>query len=324
MSVTLLFVILFVFLAVFLLVQALVVPAFGEGKQMRRLLQQRLASIEDDSEQGAVISLLRQDYLTTLTPSQRWLEELPGMTRLREMIQQAGLETQAWKVVFSSFVFALIAGVTAALVFPFPILGLVAAVVAGAIPYFRVVFARARRMDQFERELPEAIDLVKRALRAGQPFSVAIKLVADDVEGPVGKEFQTTSADMAYGNDPRRALLALLTRMPSVALTGFVTAVLLQRETGGNLVEVLEQISAVIRGRYRFQRRVRTLSAEGRMSAWVLSMVPVVLVVILTIVSPDYLPVLFKTDMGQKLMLGSSIMMCVGILWMRKIIQIKF
>jgi tight adherence protein B len=128
---------------------------------------------------------------------------------------------------------------------------------------------------------------------------------------------------MAYGNDPRRALLALLARVPSVALTGFITAVLLQRETGGNLAEILEQISAVIRGRYRFQRRVKTLSAEGRTSAWVLISVPVVLAGLLQLTSPDYLPVLLKSDTGQKLLLGTSVMLCVGVLWMRQIIRIK-
>lgn len=323
MSVTLALVLFFIFLAVFLLVQALVVPVFGEGRQMRRLLKERLASIEEDAEHRAAISLLRQNYLDGLSPFQRFLEDLPGMARLRQLIEQAGMDTPAWQLLLTSVLLALTGGMLSLLFVPHVVVAAVAAVVAGALPFIHVNITRDKRLEQFERELPEAIDLIKRALRAGQPLTAAIKLVGEDLDGPVGKEFQKTSADMAYGNDPRRALLSLMTRVPSVALTGFVTAVLLQRETGGNLVEILEQISSVIRGRYRFQRRVKTLSAEGRISAWVLTMVPIALAGVLSITSPDYLPILFKSPRGQQVLLFSSIMLCIGILWMRRIIRIK-
>ncbi|MEO6187112.1 MAG: type II secretion system F family protein, partial [Steroidobacteraceae bacterium] len=204
------------------------------------------------------------------------------------------------------------------------LMALGALLLGGAAPLLRLSMARKQRMAKFEQDLPDAIDLIKRALRAGQPFPTALKMVGEDMEGPVAKEFQIASADISYGNDPRRALLGLLARVPSVALMGFVTAVLLQRETGGNLAEILEQISTVIRGRYRFQRRVKTLSAEGVMSARVLTGVPIALAVMLSITNPTYLPILFTTESGQHILVVAAALMVVGIFWMRKIIRIEF
>jgi tight adherence protein B len=121
----------------------------------------------------------------------------------------------------------------------------------------------------------------------------------------------------------RRAMLGLLSRVPSVTLMALVTAVLLQRETGGNLAEIFHQISGVIRGRFKLQRKVRTLSAEGRMSAWILCLVPLLLVVAMTIINPDYLPLLIDDDTGQKVAIGAFVWAMVGILWIRRIIRIQ-
>lgn len=324
MNGTMILFVILIFISVFLLMQGLVVPVFGESGRTRKLLKRRLAQIEGEMGEGSFVSLLRKDYLEHLPPFQRWLEELPGMARLRQMLDQAGMTTPAWQVVVSGVFLGLAAAAVALLALRNPLFALGAALVGAVLPVARVMLKRRQRMDLFDRELPDAIDLIKRAMRAGQPFSMALKLVGDDMEGPIGKEFQTTAADMAYGNDPRRAMLGLLSRVPSVALMGFVTAVLLQRETGGNLAEILEQISSVIRGRYRFQRRVKTLSAEGRMSAWVLTMVPIVLAGALSLLSPGYLTVLFTSPSGQRALLVAAALMTVGILWMRKIIRIEF
>lgn len=323
MSPMVLIFIVLVFIAAFLLATGLIVPAFGDTAQSRKRLKQRLMDIEADAGEGAFISLIREDYLRGLPPFQRWLEELPGMPRLRVMIEQAGLTTQAWQVVVTGALFG--AGIALALALfnqPWYVCLAVAALAAWS-PIMRVGMQRTARMNQFEADLPDGIDLIKRALRAGQPFAVAIRIVGEDMEGPVGKEFRQTSADMNFGNDPRRALLGLLSRMPSTALMGLVTAVLLQRETGGNLAEVLEQISGVIRGRYRFQRRVRTLTAEGRMSAWVLSCVPFVLGGLLMLIAPSYLPLLFEDPRGQKMLVLGASLMVLGMIWMRKLIRIQ-
>jgi len=193
----------------------------------------------------------------------------------------------------------------------------------GGLPFFKIFRDRTTRIQCFEEQLPDAIDMVKRALRAGHPFSGAIKLVADEMDDPVAEEFGTTFADINYGNDSRRAMLGLLQRVPSVTVMALVTSVLVQRETGGNLAEILERISAVIRGRFKLQRKVKTLSAEGRMSAWILALVPLVLFAVIWVTTPDYLPMLLEEEAGQKMIIYGTISSIVGIFWIKKIIRIE-
>jgi tight adherence protein B len=164
--------------------------------------------------------------------------------------------------------------------------------------------------------------VMKRALRAGHPFNACLKLVADDMDAPIAREFELTFADVNYGNDVRRALLGMLLRVPSTNLMAVVTAVLIQKETGGNLAEIFERISQVIRSRFRFGRKVRTLSAEGRLSAWILALVPIILFGVIWITSPKYLPPMLVHPTGQKMIVFAGVMMVVGVLWMRRIIRI--
>ena len=140
---------------------------------------------------------------------------------------------------------------------------------------------------------------------------------------PVAREFELTFADINYGNDLRRAMLGLLQRVPSLTVMALVTAVLVQKETGGNLAEILDQISNVIRGRFKFYRRVKTLSAEGRLSAWILTMVPFALFAVISMTTPEYLPVLLEDPTGQKLVIFGFVMMVAGIYWIRRIIRIE-
>jgi tight adherence protein B len=143
------------------------------------------------------------------------------------------------------------------------------------------------------------------------------------MDNPVAKEFELTFSDLNYGNDVRRAMLGLLTRVPSVTVMALVTSVLVQRDTGGNLAEILDQIAGVVRGRFRFGRKLRSLSAEGRMSAWVLGLMPLGMIALLSITSPNYLPVLFEKPLGLKLLYAAAILGTLGILWIRRIIRIE-
>jgi tight adherence protein B len=192
-----------------------------------------------------------------------------------------------------------------------------------ALPIMKIYRDRTNRMQQFEEQLPDAIDMVKRALRAGHPFSGAIKLVADEMDDPVAAEFGTTFADINYGNDVRRAMMGLLHRVPSVTVMALVTSVLVQRETGGNLAEILDRIASVVRGRFKLQRRVKTLSAEGRMSAWILALVPFVLFAVVWVTTPEYLPVLLEEEAGKKMIIYAAVSGVIGMFWIRKIIRIE-
>lgn len=171
--------------------------------------------------------------------------------------------------------------------------------------------------------MPDAIDMMQRALKAGHPFGQCLKLVAEDMDEPIGREFELTFADISYGNDPRRALLGLLQRVPSVSVTALITAVMVQRETGGNLAENLAKISSVIRGRFRFQRRVRTLSAEGRLSGWILALMPLVLFAALWATSPDYVARLVDHPRGPDLISAAVVMGAIGIVWISRLVRIE-
>ena len=309
--------------AVFALSQGLVVPAFGDQARTRRLLQHRLAKIESDSGEPSVASLLREKYLRDLSPLQRQLESLPLMESLARFIEQSGGKLLGHQFVIVSALLAVAAAVLAGLFLQNALAAVGAAVLGALLPWVRLRWLRQRRFEQLEMQLPDAIDVIRRALRAGHPFGAAVKLVADDLEQPIAREFELTFADINYGNDARRALLGLLARVPSVTMMSFVTAVLVQRETGGNLAEILEQISKVVRGRFKFQRKVRTLSAEGRMSAWVLALVPLVLFGVISVTQPTYLPVLVHNPIGQKLIFGAIGLGFVGMLWIRKLLRIE-
>jgi tight adherence protein B len=195
--------------------------------------------------------------------------------------------------------------------------------VGAALPIARVGWLRQRRIAKIEAQLADAIDTVKRSLRAGNPFVSTFRLVAESMEAPIATEFAIAAADLSYGSDPRSALLAMLDRVPSVPLRGFVTAILVQRETGGNLAETLDHLSNVIRERFKFERKLRTLTAEGRLSAWILIAVPFVLGGALHFTSPDYLSALTESPQGPLLFGGCAALMVVGIVWMQRIARVK-
>jgi tight adherence protein B len=308
--------------AVFLLSQALIIPAFGDESRTRKLLRARLKDIEAANAEHEVASLLREKYLRELSPFERWLENFDLLERLARVIEQAGWKMMAYRLVLIS----LGVGILAAFVtwtFLSTILPTLAALVLGiAAPYVALLRARKTRFGRIEEQLPDAIDVMKRALRAGHPFNACLKLVAEDLDEPIAREFRQTFADVNYGNDLRRALLGLLMRIPSTNVMALVTAVLVQKETGGNLAEIFDSLSKVIRGRFRFQRKVRTLSAEGRLSAWILALVPIVLFAVIWVTTPAYLPPLLEHPTGQKLIGFGVVMLIVGVLWMRKIIRI--
>lgn len=311
-----------VFLAMFLLMQGLVIPTFGSSARMQRRLRRRLAelAVEPTAETP---SLLRRRYLERLSPLERRLEALPGMSALRRTVEQAGIDRPAHRFVLLGAAMGIATMLGGMILGGRWISSLILGVVAFVAPFLRLLVRRTNRISEIEARLPEAIDIIKRSVRAGHPFIAAIKLVGDDMEGPIAEEFAATAADFAYGNDPRAALLSLVSRVPSMTLMGFVTAVLIQRDTGGNLAEILENISQVIRGRYRFQRKIRTLSAEGRVSAWVLTLVPFGLAGVLYLTSPDYLTILFDNERGLAMLATSGVLMLLGIVWMRKIIRIE-
>jgi len=308
---------------VFMLTMGMIVPTFGDHRRTRKLLQRRLAGIENELGGPSVASIMRQKYLRDLSPLEQRLENLPGMEALAHMIEQSDGSILAHQLVALSALLAAGGAFLAGVVLHNSLAVLIGAVVGALLPFLKIRHARAQRFAKLEEQLPDAIDVLRRALRAGHPLGACLKLVAEDMPQPIAKEFELAFADINYGNDVRRAFLGLLERVPSVTMMSFVTAVLVQRETGGNLAEVLDQISRVVRGRFKFYRKVRTLSAEGRMSAWVLALVPLMLFSLISYTSPDYLPLLTHDPMGRKLITVAVGLGLLGVLWIRKLLRIE-
>ena len=312
-----------VFVTVILLMQGLVVPVFGESAKVRKRLKQRIADIEATGDADAFSSLLREKYLRRLSPLERRLESFAAMESLARQIEQAGHKFLAYRLVLISVAIGFIVLLASWSYLRMPVATISTALLAAYLPFMKIKMDRTRRTKMFEEQLPDAIDTMKRALKAGHPLSASIKLVAEELDDPVAAEFELTFGDINYGNDVRKAMLGLLARVPSVTVMALVTSILVQKETGGNLAEILEKISTVIRGRFQLARKVQTYSAEGRMSAWVLAMVPLVLFVTLWFTTPEYLPVLLDDPRGQKMIIYGFFSGVAGIFWIRKIIRIE-
>jgi len=314
--------VLLVFIAVVLLMQGMVVPVFGESGKARKRLKKRMAEIEAVGDGEAFSSLIRGKYLRRLSPLERRLESLPAMEMVAKRIEESGHKILAYRLVLISLVMGVTGLFLSWIYYRSPMVTVTVTLLATYAPFMKINMDRIKRIQKFEEQLPDAIDTIKRALKAGHPLSASLKFVADELDNPVAEEFELVFGDINYGNDVRRAMLGLLSRVPSVTVMALVTAILVQKETGGNLAEILEKISIVIRGRFKLQRKVQSYTAEGRMSAWVLAMVPLVLFVALYFTTPDYLPVLLEDERGHKMIVYGFVSTVVGVLWIRKILRI--
>ena len=312
-----------VFLAVFLLAQGLTVPVFGESRKARKRLLSRLAAVSATSASGRLKTLLREKYLKELTPLEQSLEALPGMEALGELLEQSGRSGPAYRLALVSLACAAAGCVVGWMLTRLWYAALLLGLIGLAGPLLKLLAERARRIAKFEEQLPEALDVIKRALKAGHPFTQCLKLVAEDMDPPIAGEFDYVFAEINYGSDLRASLLGFLERTPSVSAMAFVTAVLVQKETGGNLAETIERITSVIRGRFKLARQVRTLSAEGRLSAWILSLVPLALFAVISLTTPGYLPTLLKDPRGPPLIIGACVLAVAGMFWIRRIIRIS-
>ncbi|MBW4933065.1 type II secretion system F family protein [Marinobacter sp. F4206] len=312
-----------VFVAVFLLSQGLVIPVFGESRAARKRMRRRMKTLVAEADNQQRISLLRDHYTSKLNPLERRLELLSVLEPLRNLISQSGLQTPAYRVILLALVLAAITGSIAWSLSKSYWAPMVGAPIGLIVPFLYIRKKRATRIARIEEQLPDVVDVIIRALRAGHPFVEAIRLVSTEMQSPVKDEFRTTFNEINYGGDVRAALMGLLQRVPSILVMSLITAVLVQRESGGNLAEVLEKIAAVIRGRFKFQRKVRTLSAEGRISAWVLTMTPFVLFVMISLVNPNYMPMLLESPRGGDIILVSLILVVVGVFWIKKVLNLK-
>lgn len=309
-----------VFLSVFAIAMVVLLVSSGDGQGR---LRARMARINPGAGPIEPHSLLREQYLRELSPLEKWIENLPGMRRIELLCEQAGRHMPAYRLVLLGFALATGAALLF-LAFGRYWMAMLAFCCVLPLPYFKLLSDRNARLDKFESQLPDALDVMGRALRAGNPFTEALRVISEEMDDPIATEFSITFSDLNYGVNIKSTFMGLLERIPNVGLAVVVTAVLVQRETGGNMAEILDRIAAVLRQRLRFRRRVKTLSAEGRMSAWILVLMPFVLSLVLMVIAPDYLPMLVDHPMGMRLIGAALLIMAFGIWWIRRIIRVRF
>lgn len=292
-----------------------------KGPEAKRI-ERRLRAMSAGAREGEELSIVKKRLLAESPALDRLLLEIPRVHQLDRLLLQSGLTLNVAGFLWLTVIGALTGFVLAAL-FALPLLAVIGAgVAAGALPLFYVLNAKHKRLIAFEQQLPDALDLMGRAMRAGHAFPGALKMVGDEMPEPVAGEFRTTFDELNYGISIQNALQNMAARVPSDDLRYFVIAVLIQRETGGNLTELLDSISALIRARLKLMGTIRVLSAEGRLSAWILALLPFFVTAILNIINPNFMRILWTDPTGLKMVWGISVMMVVGIFWMRRVIRI--
>jgi tight adherence protein B len=195
--------------------------------------------------------------------------------------------------------------------------------VLAVLPWFWLARKRNQRIQIFERQIPDALDLMGRALRAGHAFPTTVKMVADEMPNPIAHEFRVLFDETNFGIPANDALMRMGDRVPVDDVRYFVIAVMIQRESGGNLAELLDNISAIVRARLKLLGEVRTLSAEGKMSAWVLGLLPFAMALVVNFINPKFMSILWTDPTGLKLVGGALFLMFLGALVMRSVIKIR-
>jgi tight adherence protein B len=271
---------------------------------------------------AADLKLVRDEMVSTIPALHRLLAQAPGTTLLQKYLAQAGMKTKPAKIVLLCVLSAVATYVIVGHYLPF-FLAAVAGIVAGAIPVGFVAWKRQARLDLFEERFPDALDMLGRAVRAGHAFTSAMQMVAQESLEPVGGEFTITYEEQNYGIPIQDALEHFAERVPSFDVRFLVTALIVQKDSGGNLAEILDQLSRVIRERFRIQRDVKTKTAMGRLTAGILIMLPLAMLGMMEFVNPDYESVLFH-DVNGPMVLGLALLLqLVGAIILWRIVTIE-
>jgi tight adherence protein B len=244
--------------------------------------------------------------------------------RIRLLLEQSAVKMNVGVFLLASACSALVVFLFVSTLSRSPMIGLGFSVLGLFVPYMYVKRARKKRVDKFEEQFPEAIDLVARALRAGHALPTGLGMVADELKAPVGTEFRILYDEQNFGLTLPDAMKNFARRIPVLDARFFVTAVLTQRETGGNLAEVLDNLAAVIRERFKIKRQVRVLSAHGRITGWVLACLPPVLAMATLVINPRHLGTLTADPLGQQMLIAAVVLQVLGSLAIRKLVQIEY
>lgn len=297
------------------------VPGMLAQRKLDARLQELAAPI-DEAKEGEKL-LVKVQHEGPVPAIDRFFASSTRGSALGRWIEQSGMKASVSGVLMIGLVcavlLALVAGIVTRAPWGLPIGGLL----GFALPFLVLKVKRTRRLRTFEEQFPEALDLIARALKAGHAFATGLKMAADELPEPVGPEFRKTFDEQNFGLPMKDALDNLARRIPILDVRFFVTAVLIQRETGGNLAEILENLGFVVRERFKILRQVRVYTAHGRFTGYVLLALPAVLGIALSFINPDHMNLLFRERMGQMLLGLALVMQTIGFLWIKQVIKIE-
>ena len=313
----------FVF-ALFLVLGAYLIATHGSDAKRARL-QKRLseALLHSAHTEDVEVILARNELMSEIPWLNRALIRLQAAFHLKRMLDQADLHITPSRLLMFSAMAGILAALAASVISASILLTLAGGLVAAALPFIHVWWKRKKRFDEFLEHLPDALDLMSRALSAGHAFSEALHMVSAEMPEPIATEFRKTYEEQNLGLSLKLALENLMQRIPLLDLRMCVTAVLIQRETGGNLAEILEKVAYTIRERFRIMGDLKTLTTSSRMSAWILCGLPIFVALAVSVMNPDYMSVLWKDQRGHYLIAAALVMQTTGMLIVKKILHIK-
>jgi tight adherence protein B len=314
-------------IVVFVVVTGLIVGGYLlitwlPGALKQRQLDRRLREVSAPAKHA-----VSEDSGLVKTAPDALLDRMAAGTKggawLGRLIEQSGVRTTPGTVIFISLGAAVALGLLGFVLSGKNWVALIAGGIGLIAPSAFLMRKRTVRMRQFEEMFPEALDLLSRAVKAGHAFQTAMSMAADELPDPVGPEFKKTFDQQNFGLPLRDALNAMVDRIPIIDVKFFVTAVLIQRETGGNLSEILDNLSHVVRERFKVLRQVRVHTAHGRFTGWVLLALPALLAVALSYINPEHMQLLFDEPLGRTMLIGAAVMQTVGFLWIKHVIKIE-
>ena len=312
-----------IFLSIVLLINGTYYALRSIRKQESKKVRKRLVFLSPEGTKEDPLDILRGTAVSEVPWLNRLLLKLRWTERMKRLLEQAGSERPLGFFVLLSALLAVAGFTIFSRMDSRSLISVCMAVILGLLPFFYICLKKKWRMQKFERQIPEALDLIARSLKAGHAFSGGLRMVVEEFDDPISTEFDTTINEINFGVGVNDALKNLLKRVDCPDLKFFVISVVIQRETGGNLAEILTSIAHLIRERFRLQGHVQALAGEGKLSALVLCVIPFFVAFILLLISPGYVETLFEDPIGIMMIIFGSVMMVIGILAMRKMIQIK-
>jgi tight adherence protein B len=298
---------------------------FDQRSAQARLIKDRLATVQKAPERdpNEELALLRDEQLSQIPALDTLLRRSARVSAIQETLLQGGMKLRAGNFLAFCLVSGLLVGFLAFYFSKNPAIAWAGLILGIFLPYAIVSYRRQKRFEKIEELFPEAIDTLARAVRAGHAFTTSLEMIANEIAEPLAGEFRQLYEEQKFGMPVRDALMNLTERVPLVDVKFFVTAVMLQRETGGNLAEILDNLSYVIRERFKIQRQVRVHTAQGRLTMALLMGMPPVVVAILLIFSPDFVHPLFYDPIGHALLVASIALQTIGYFVIRRVIKIQ-